>query len=303
LSSQAIEALKRYYSKTTWPPYFLKETLRRIDEATVNRMIKEKLIIGESKALELDGIFLNEAEKFLELSVWNFLVYKFLMSGPYLSWAYTTRYFADFYAVNALLRIRGNAVVHIERRRDEDWRYQTVHIARSSRAHAYRLNHMRTNEHEFVWNTFFTLYRGWDYKTYGIFHGDDKISQYVRKERANWNYDVFFASQSMDIHAKEEARIMALNNFLDTHYVSLEHAEFMEEHGWEERVSGEFIKATLDILGDIASEPRLKDHHIAYLKGLRKSIEDVQSNESTKENLIVWVEESLNRLNVSPQGL
>jgi len=301
MTAPGIEELRAYYTRTPWSHLFLKETLRTVDENTISEAIRTKSVVDGEWALGLDSIFLNESERYLELAVWNFLAYKFLMTGPYLSWAYSTQYFADFYSVNALLRIQGSALVHIKRYEDSTrprYHIQTLTIKRSARRrHAYYLEgRPRRNEHDFIWNTFFTLYRNWDYKDHGIFYGDGLISSYVRDERATWNYDPFFASQSMDQHAKEEARTMAQTNFLDTFYVSPEHAEFMQEHGWKEQASGDFIRATLDILADIAIGSQFKDHFIGYFGGLGRSIKNIKSNESTKQTILSWIGEHLKQL-------
>jgi hypothetical protein len=63
--------------------------------------------IAITKALEMDGAFLIDAERFVGAALLQFLAHSHLDSGGYITWAEVTRYYSRFFGVTAFTRLLG----------------------------------------------------------------------------------------------------------------------------------------------------------------------------------------------------
>ena len=176
---------------STFSSKFLKEFFSRIRHDDLKNKIKRNEIISQ-QTLPIDEMFLTEACVFLRLSVFNFLAYKDLMCNNYLAWAKVTLYYSIFYAINGLLRLAGKAIIHavyIGQNHNNDDKIISFQLSRRKNSHSYIMEGTKGNEHKKIWKIFSNTFPNLS---------DTRISNFIRNERVSWNYNLFFASQTMD---------------------------------------------------------------------------------------------------------
>jgi hypothetical protein len=128
------------------------------------------------------------------------------------------------------------------------------------------------NQHTLIWNTFEQYYPELISKGLGKF---------FRDERTNWNYDLFYASQTLELST--EAEIRWRTNFIDPNYYrsrgSLDadeyYAELMADTGFEEAGAWDLIRYALEKFSNIGSK--------GVLTEILDDISKIDSSQDTKD--------------------
>ena len=256
---------------------FLKEILRQIGSEDYNDIFKNKLLVPG-----LDPYIIKDAVEFLRLSIINLLSYKHLIGGNYLAWSYVTSYYSLFYAINYFVRLKGFAVVNVKIFEGEKMNILTFKIERDWERKAYRFEKFGA-KHALIWDRFSQLFPELASRNLG---------KAITSERAAWNYDLLYPSQTRDQHAIDEIRIKYENNFLDPNfgnYSSPEAAEYwhniLTQYGLEEVGPGDYIRIGLEYLVNIANGSLYKKWYESFLKDLLTDIDFFKAPEFTKEEL------------------
>ena len=282
------EKLPRYYKRIRPRHHrFLKEMFSRMKHDELQYSIKEK----EMSSLEkLDEMFLMESREFLRLSIVNLLAFKKLMCGNYLAWGNVTLYYSYFYAINSLLRLAGKAIIHAV---SLDKKGSSFQLTRQKDSHEYKLENHSGNEHRSLWNIFLDVFPDMSNSEIEYFIG----------ERVNWNYDLFFASQSLDPPGLEEARIHCKNNFLDENFgnfSTFEAAEYYDdmltEYGYAVIFAKYLIKKCLYNIKNIAKCSDFKSEYIDFFNLLLNDVEKVDSEEETKNEIKSWIKSEIDEI-------
>lgn len=71
-----------------------------------------------TKALDMDGAFLRDAESFVGAALLQFLAHSHLDAGGYITWAEVTRYYSRFFGVTAFTRLLGYATFWLSEWKD-----------------------------------------------------------------------------------------------------------------------------------------------------------------------------------------
>ena len=288
------EYLATYYEKTKFSSIFssklLKEFFSRIPHDDLKNKIKRNEVIPQQES-PIDEMFLMEACVFFRLSVFNFLAYKDLMCGNYLAWAKVTLYYSIFYAINGLLRLAGKAIIHatgISDNYNKGDRIISFQLFRCGKSHSYKMINSGRDEHKKVWDIFSNTFPDLS---------DTATSNFIRKERVSWNYDLFFASQTMDPPALDEAKTCCEYNFIDKNfgnYSTSESAEYHDnlrfDYGYGEILAWDFIKRGFKIIKKIGKRSKFKDEYVSFWTNLIQDIGRVSSKEETKTVISSFIE-------------
>ena len=270
-----------YYKKIRPTHEFIKEVYSRMEYDKLQSLIQDNAITSSEK---LDGAFLMESREFLRLSIVNLLAFKKLMCGNYSAWGRVTLYYSYFYAINSLLRLVGKAIVHAVSR---DEKRNPFLLVRQKNPHEYKLENPPKNEHQSLWNIFSNTF-------------PDLLasaSKYFIDERVKWNYDLFFASQSLNTPGGlNEAEIHCKNNFLDgnsrnfsTFEATEDYDNTLTEYGNDVIFAGYLIKKCLYNIKNIAKHSDFKSEYIDFFNSLLKDVEKMDSEEETKNEIKSWI--------------
>jgi len=71
-----------------------------------------------TNALDMDGAFLRDAERFVGAALLQFLAHSHLDAGGYITWAEVTRYYSRFFGVTAFTRLLGYATFWLSEWKD-----------------------------------------------------------------------------------------------------------------------------------------------------------------------------------------
>jgi len=219
---------------------------------------------------------LKEAGEFLRLSIINLLAYKHLVCGKYLAWARVTAYYSQFYVANSFLRLRGFALAHLDFIDDNS--SITVTFEKQKNKPFYFFNTCSSGGHELVWETMGRLYPE---------IADKKLGNFFMRERIDWNYDLFYASQSTSSYAIEEAEKRCKNNFLDPNFGSFEDLGAQEyyhdlkiDYGIEELGTAEYQQRLVSYLTEVA---KLSENKASYVDLFSQVLEDIELLESSAD--------------------
>jgi len=279
------KSLKHYWSNVRPSYRFLKETLKAKPKGYV-----ESLINREMAPDRLDPFMLKDSSGFLALSMVNLLAYKLLACGNYLAWGRVTIYYSQFYIVNCLLRLKGFALVHLD---FTDSTPLTIRIDKVKNKPTYRVQKCRSS-HRIIWKRFSELYPEIT---------SEEIGRFSIKERIDWNYDLFYASQTTGEYALQEAKDRCRHNFLDPNYglsYTAEQAEYYEglmaNFGYEEGGTGDYIKYAVKCFSEIGRESHHKDWYVSFFESILHDVEVLKSRKETKDECKKWVKDALSQL-------
>lgn len=263
---------QNYWSDVDPSFRFLKEVLQTNSRANVVKMINQEL-----PRKDLDQFLIKDSSEFLRLSIINLLGYKYLVCGKYLAWGRVTMYYSQFYIVNCLLRLKGFALVHLN---FIDESSLTVRIDRAKNGCNYGMQKCNSSPHQIIWKMFSQLYPN-------LLSSED-LGKFLIKERNDWNYDLFYASQATEKYALEEVEDRCNYNFLDPNYglsSTAEEGEFYEDlmanFGYEEAGTGYYQKYAIDCFVDIGTNSKYRSWYLSFFKGI---LEDMIVFESSKKN-------------------
>ena len=273
-----------YWSDVQPTVLFLKETFqkykRSVIESGLGKLIDRK---------EIDPFMINEASEFLRLSIINSLAYKRLVCGNYLAWGRVTAYYSQFYIANCLLRLKGFALVHLDF--VEDQSSITVTFVKPREKPHYIMQKCKAGGHDMVWNNFAKMYPNLC---------NEVVGKFYIKERTDWNYDLFYASQSTNKYALRHSQIRCQYNFLDPHFRSSSTPEEAEhfDHiissaGIEEIGTGHYQKYAIEKLSAISKDSKHSDWYRSFFSKILEDIEIVDSPKSMKEVISLWFQEAI----------
>lgn len=281
-----MKSLKHYWSNVKPSYRFLKETLQTEPRDKIKKLINQELARGT-----LDPYMLKDSSEFLRLSIINLLGYKFLACGNYLAWARVTIYYSQFYIINCLLRLRGFALVHLN---FFDEKLLSIRIDKVKNEPKYRVHKCGSKAHQIIWKRFAELYPDLS---------SEDIGRFSIRKRIDWNYDLFYASQTTGAFALEEAEGRCRHNFLDPNYglsSSAEQAEYyqdlMANFGYEEAGTGDYIKYAIECFSEIGEVSNYRDWHVSFLEGILHDIDVLKSEEETKDDCKKWISNALSKL-------
>jgi hypothetical protein len=124
------------------------------------------IYLVEDKDLKL--CLLHDANLQLNKALYNWSIYKQLVSKGIWHWAYVTLYYSQFYAVNALLNIQGNAYTNPLLFDISKNKYSKVsfHIyTKDFQTSKFIFEEKRNyNSHEDPWNTYYNVYNSYRFK-------------------------------------------------------------------------------------------------------------------------------------------
>jgi len=278
--------LTNYWAKIRPSYTFLKETLQAMPREEIEKLINQKV----SRDL-FDPLMLRDSSEFLRLSVINLLGYKYLVCGNYLAWGRVTIYYSQFYVVNCLLRLKGFALAHLN---FFDGKPLTIRIDRVRGEPKYRVQKCSSGAHQIIWKRFSELYPDLS---------SEEIGRFSIIKRIDWNYDLFYASQTTGGYALEEAKDRCQHNFLNPKYglsSSAEQAEYYENlmanFGYEEAGTGDYIKYAIKCFSEIGKVSKYKDWYTSFFGSILHDIDVLKSKEETKDECEKWVNNALSRL-------
>lgn len=267
---------------------FLKEVLQHQPKEKIEELFVEEYRISLS---DLDTFMIAESAEFLRLSVINLLAYKNLVCGNYLAWGKVTMYYSQFYIINCLLRLKRYALVHLEFSNGES--ALTVSIFKPRNKSYYRVQKCTASGHQIAWDKFAEKYP--ELSGHNVNTGKE-LGKFFIKERNEWNYDLFYASQTTDEYALREARDRCIYNFLDPEYGSSASSEgaaenyndMMANYGYEEAGTGQYQEYAIRRLMEIG---KISEHSGWYLSCFSEILNDIkllQSPASMKEEISKW---------------
>jgi hypothetical protein len=283
-------SLTKHWSGVKPALRFLKETLQYSKRADIAKVINDRIEIDHNT---LDPFLISDSVEFLRLSIINLLAYKHLVCGKYLAWGRVTIYYSYFYIINCLLRLKGVALVHLDYL---DEKPLTVRILRPRNSRNYRFQECGgASGHKIVGEEFARVYPSLGNKT---------ISMYTIKERMDWNYDLFYASQATDKYALKEAENRCKNDFLDPNYgktaSSEDEAEYYNElmagFGYEEGGTGQYQKYAIDQFTDIGKNSKYGSFYRAFFESMLQDLGLLESSDLTKEEIADWLRNAISQI-------
>jgi hypothetical protein len=273
---------------------FLKEILQQRKKAEIEAMCGTEVPLSR-----IDPFMINEAVEYLNLSMINLLAYKRLVCGKYLAWGKVTLYYSQFYALNCLLRLRRYALVHVDFVDEE--RSLMVRIFKPRNSTNYRIEKCTTGGHENTWDMFAQKYPELVSKNKET---AKSLGKFSIRERENWNYNLFYASQSSDKYALDEAEDRCRHNFLDPNYglsASSEEAaeyfgELMANIGWEEAGTGDYQKYAIKNLIEIGKNSKYGNWYSGHLSVILESVQVVESSKEMKDEMTKWLRDAISQI-------
>lgn len=295
-----LSNIANYYKNTSLQNHeFFKDVFMRIIKfeniaEAVRR--KEKL---DSDWKFLDSVFLFEAITFLRLSMFSLLSYRHLICGKHLPMSKVALYYSYFYAINCLLRLGGNVVIHIQsipkKIFSEEQPKTVIFQLIQHEDHTFSLDGFDGREHEFVWNEFHSSFPKLSSKDSG---------RLFRQDRYDWNYGLLYPSQATEEFALQEIEKRSNNNFLDPQFLnaySEGESEYkynlIADYGHEEMYAGDLIKEGLKLLVLIGKESNYKSEYVESLTKIKNDLDKVESNNQTRDEIKKWIDESNSEIN------
>jgi len=281
-----MQSLKKYWSNVQPSYRFLKETLQIKPRDKIEKLINQKL-----ERDTLDPYMLKDSSEFLRLSIVYLLGYKYLVCGNYLAWGRVTIYYSHFYVANCLLRLKGFALVHLNFLDEKPMR---IRIDKAKNEPKYNIQKCRYKPHQIILKRFSELYPNLSSK---------ELEKYTIQQRVDWNYDLFYASQTTHKYALTEAKDRCRYNFLDPNYGISHTAEEAENYedmmanfGFEEAGTGDYVKYAIECFSEIGKESNHREWYISFLKGILCDIDVLKSRIETKDECKKWISDALSQL-------
>jgi hypothetical protein len=237
----------------------------------VKNYIRDKLVSykGPDKIYRITdqdfkSCLLNEANLQLNKAIYNWSIYKRLVSKGLWSWAFVTLYYAQFYSINGLLNIQGNAFsrpILLEENGKE--KQVLFHVYPDDfREGKFYFEMRRHKPHEDLWKQYHGLYNKYRYKLerYSSLYEYDRNNELEVLELRHYiNYDISFLINDFIEYllSPEELEIFALKmeqDIFSANYSGDEHLEL-------EYLASLRIRLLFDILHEI-----LGNNHLNYFR-------------------------------------
>lgn len=282
-----IKLSPNYWSGVRPDWMFLKEFLERRSELDVTKLFNKEI-----DRQVFDPFMIQESAEFLRLSAINLLAYKKLVCGNYLAWGRVTIYYSQFYVVNCLLRLKKFALVHLNP--INRGKQLTIRIEESSNKPNYKIQKCNTSGHQIIWKTFARFYPELS---------SEDMGKFSIRERIDWNYDLFYASQSTDKYSLKQVQDRCNNNFLDPNYGTSSTAEegeyygdMMANFGYEEAGTGYYQKYAIDCLSEIGKLSKYNEWYTSRFIDILKDLKVLRSPEEMKKEIAKWFTETVEKI-------
>lgn len=203
--------------------------------------------------------------------------------------------------LSCLLGLKGKAVIHVqsipESIFDDEPPKQLVFQLIQHEDHTFSLDVFTKNEHQFIWDDFYSLYPRLSSRDTGRF---------FRQDRYDWNYGLLYPSQATNEFVQQEIHDRCEKNFLDPQFEnanSSEEAEYKHDlvinYGYEEGYAGDLIKEGIKVLVSIGKESNHKSKYVESLTKIKNDMGVVESSESTKNEIKKWLNEAITEMDQS----
>ena len=290
-----MDLLTKYWSDVKPHFRFLKEVLQTMPRTSVEKMVNHSIARED-----LDPLILHESVEFLRLSIINLLGYKHVVCGKYLAWGRVTLYYSEFYIINCLLRLKGFALVHLNFLDDDP---MVIRIDRTKDNLGYGMQKCGASGHSTAWKRFSELYPD-------LFGSSKELKKLIKNywefsmdERADWCYDLKYASQTTSKYALIEAEDRCKHNFLDPEFgvsFTAEEGEYyenlMSSFGYEEAGTGDYQKYAINYIADIGKASKFRKWYLSFFESILKDIEVLSSPQGTKEEIAKRIKRAISQL-------
>lgn len=245
---------------------------------------------------ELKSVLLNEANLQFSKALYNWSIYKKLVSKGLWSWACVTLYYAQFYCVNGLLNIQGNAFSRPRLLTNIGQEKETVfHVYTEDFAAGKFIFEMRNYKpHEDVWRQYYNVYKNYRYRIsyYNELYQYDMDNQFAILEiRHRVNYDTAFLLEDfieylLPPNELEDFAIKMQPNIFETSWTE---DEFLKL----EYIASLRIKLLFDILHEILG---ISSHLEAIRRDLylerTSMLNNLQDDTPVKDCFLNWIDEN-----------
>ncbi|ARV61686.1 hypothetical protein BZZ01_26430 [Nostocales cyanobacterium HT-58-2] len=246
---------------------------------------------------ELKSVLLNEANLQFSKALYNWSIYKRLVSKGLWSWACVTLYYAQFYCINGLLNIQGNAFSRPRLLTNSGEEKETVfHVYTEDFAADKFIFEMRNYKpHEDVWRQYYNVYKKYKYGVsyYHELYQYDMDNQFeILEMRHRANYDTAFLFEGfieylLPANELEEFALKMQHNIFDTSWTE---DEFLKL----EYVASLRIKLLFEILHTILGSSNLETIRTELYLERKSMLNNIKDDTPVKECFLNWIEESYN---------
>jgi hypothetical protein len=281
---------------------FIKKSLNHNSKEKIEGILKKPVKV---KLDVFDPLMINEAVEFLRLSIINLLAYKTLVCGNYLAWGKVTVYYSNFYAMNSLLRLKRFTLVHLEYPdfSEEKKTVKTfgarIYKPKNNRYYLMEVtDRVSRSGHKEIAHKFAELYPE-------LFNSRTQLGKEIGdisiKERTDWNYDLFYASQSTDKFVLQEAADRCRYNFLDPEFgasassedEAQQYFDLQTSIGIDEAGTGQYQQCAIYCLKEIAKVSKFKKWYLDEFNDLLRTLSIFQSSEPMKREIAKWLESAI----------
>lgn len=240
--------LRQSYSNKNYDPDFLRTLVYNNNK--VDGLIKAYLVdklngmtinTGSEKTFRITDpnfkdCLINEANLQFNKSLYNWSVYKRLVSKGLWSWAFITLYYSQFYAINGLLNIQGNVFTRPTLQTQSGLKETQLHIyTEDFQSGVFICESRRLNKpHEDVWRQYHDVYKNYRFKLkeYNELYQHDSEDPFQSIElRNHMNYDISynFIEYSYSVEdieqfiTKMKQNVFEITDFQDDEHLSQEY--------------------------------------------------------------------------------
>jgi hypothetical protein len=233
----------------------------------VKSYIKDNLISyeGQDKIYRITDqdfktCLLNEANLQLSKAIYNWSIYKMLVSRGLWSWAFVTLYYAQFYSISGLINLQGNAFSRPLLLESNGREKQVLfHVyPENFKEDKFYFEMRRYKPHEDLWKQYHGLYRKYRYKLerYSYLYEYDRNNEFKILELRHYiNYDIsFLINDFMEYLLSPED----LENFASKMEQDIFSANYSDDEHLElEYIASLRIRLLFDILHEILGSVHL----------------------------------------------
>lgn len=237
-------------------------------DSCVKSYIKSRILTyeGPKKIYQVQdqdfkACLINEANLQFSKALYNWSIYKQLVSKGLWSWAFVSLYYSQFYSINGLLNVQGNAFSRpILLTEDGKEKQVLFHIYTEDFAKGKFYFEMRDySPHEDLWRQYYAVYRDYRFriKEFSQLYEYDRVNPLkAMKLRHYVNYDVSFIINDFIEYSwpLDELENFALRMQQDTFLLLINEDEYSEM----EYTSSLRIKLLFDILHGILDNLNLR---------------------------------------------
>lgn len=246
---------------------------------------------------DLKSVLLNEANLQFSKALYNWSIYKRLVSKGLWSWACVTLYYAQFYCVNGLLNIQGNAFSRPRLLTISGEEKEIVfHVYTKDFVSDQFILEMRNYKpHEDVWRQYYNVYRNYKYNisSYNeLYQYDIDNKFHILEMRHRANYDTAFLFDDfieylLPTNELEEFALKMQKNIFES---CCTEDEFLRI----EYIASLRIKLLFDILHTILGNRDLESIRTDLYIERKNMLNNIKDNTPVKECFLTWIEETYN---------